>query len=246
MEMQNLDNPVPQPETRTNTLGLWKRISGVLWGGPKITFEDIIAFPKTFKIVMLLIVLNFALALPILSKIKEFTIWTVQHSPGAVNLPASAVDMAATWAVVVSLVGSVIGPLIMWLVMAGLLKLYNSFSGAKVSFNCLFTISAYSYLPVMMASVIRTVLIMLTPAQNLARVNTSLALLLPGDKIDRLYLILSQVDPFFIWSLALLVIGSSAAMKTTYKTTAVFIGVLWVVYVLALGLLTPLNKMGGF
>lgn len=87
---------------------------------------------------------------------------------------------------------------------------------------------------------------MVTPAQNFARVSTSLAILLPGDKIDRLYLILSQVDPFFIWSLGLLVIGVLVAMKTTYKNTAVFIGVLWIVYVLALGLLTPVNKIGGF
>ncbi len=245
MEIQSSNNTELQPETKTNTLGLWQRISGVLWGGPKITFEDIIASPNTLGIVALLLVLNFALALPVLSKIKESTIWTIQHSPGSVNLPAATVDMAVTWAVVVSLVGAVVGPLLMWLVIAGLLKLYNSFSGEKVPFKCLFTVTVYSYLPVMLASIIRTVLIMLTPAQNLARVNTSLALLLPGDKIDRLYLILSQIDPFFVWSLALLVIGGSVAMKTTYKNIAVFIGVLWIVYVLALGFLTPINKMAG-
>jgi hypothetical protein len=245
MEIQSSNNPELQPETKTNALGLWQRISGLLWGGPKITFEDIIASPNTLAIVALLLVLNFALVLPVLSKIKEFTIWTFQHSPGSVNLPAAAVDMAATWTVVASLAGSVIGPLIMWLVIAGILKLYNCFSGEKVPFKCLFTVTAYSYLPVMLATVIRTALVMFSPAQNFARVSTSLALLLPGDKIDRLYLILSQVDPFFIWSLALLVIGGSAAMKTTYKNLAVFIGVLWILYVLALGFLTPINKMAG-
>jgi len=246
MEIQNSDNPVPQLAAKSSATGLWQRISGVFWGGPKITFEDIIALPNTSGIVILLLVLNLVLVIPILPKIKEFTIWTMQNTPGAVDLPAAAVNMAATWAVAVSLAGAVVGPLLMWLVIAGLLKLFNSFSGEKVPFQCLFTVAAYSYLPVMLATVIRTALVMVTPAQNFARVSTSLAILLPGDKIDRLYLILSQVDLFFIWSLALLVIGGSVAMKTTYKNTAAFIGILWIVYVLALGLLTPVNKMGGF
>ncbi|NLI12925.1 Yip1 family protein [Pelotomaculum propionicicum] len=245
MEMQNSENPVPQPEAKSYAMGLWQRISGVLWGGPKIAFENIVALPNTSGIVILLLVLNLALVIPILPKIKEYTIWTIQNTPGAVDLPAAAVNMAATWAAAVSLAGSVAGPLLMWLVIAGLLKLFNTFSGEKAPFNCLFAVTAYSYLPVMLAGLIRTALIMTTPAQNFARVSTSLALLLPGDKIDRLYLILSQVDPFFIWSLALLVIGGSVAMKTAYKNTAMFIGVLWIVYVLALGFLTPINKIGG-
>lgn len=232
--------------TNNQAMGLWQRVSGILWSRPGKAFEDIAASPNTSGILVLLLALNVTLILPAIPKIRDFTIWTIQHSPGAADLPAAAVDMTATWAVVASLVGAVVGPLIMWLVIAGLLKLFNSFSGEKAPFKCLFAVAVYSYLPVMLASVIKTALIMSVPAQNLARVNTSLALLLSGDKIDRLYLVLTQVDPFFIWSLALLVIGGSVAMKTAYKNTAVFIGVLWIVYVLSLGFLTPIDKMGGF
>lgn len=239
MEIQNADNG--QPVAESKAMGLWQRIGGVFWSGPKAAFEDIVASPNAFGLVVLLLALNLALVIPLLSKIKEYTIWTMQNSPGALDLPAAAMDTVTTWAVVLSLSGAVAGPPLMWLVIAGILKLFNSFSGERTPFRCLFAVTAYAYLPVMLATAIKTVLIMATPAHNYARVSTSLALLLPGDKIDRLYLILSQVDPFVIWSLALLVVGGSVAMKTAYKSTAVFIGVLWLVYVLALGLLTPVN-----
>lgn len=246
MELQNSDQPVTQLASNNHAMGLWQRICGLFWRGPKITFDDIIAFPNTAGIVILLLVLNLALVIPVLPKIKEYAIWILQNSPDAGKLPAGAIDMTGTAAIVTSLAGAIAGPLLMWLVIAGLLKLFNSFTGEKTTFKCLFAVTVYSYLPVMLASVIKTALIMTTPAHNITRVSTSLALLLSGDKIDRLYMVLSQLDPFFIWSLALLVIGSSVAMKTAYQNTATFIGVLWVIYVLAFGLLTPLNQIGGF
>lgn len=246
MEMKDSEKPVLQASENSISTGLWQRVVGVLWGGPKKTLEDIIALPNTSGIVVLFLVIELLLAIPILPKIREYTVWLMQNSPGADKISASAVDMAGTAAVVTTLIGAVVGPLLMWLIVAGLLKLFNSFSGEKASFKCLFTVAAYAYLPLLLASVIRTALLMATPAQNFAKVSTSLALLLPGDKIDRLYIILSRIDPFNIWSLVLLVIGSSLAMKTTYKNTAVFLGVLWLVYVMAVGLLTPVNQMGRF
>jgi uncharacterized Tic20 family protein len=246
VEINGSEKPVQQASDNSVSTGVWQRVAGVLWGGPKKTFEDIIALPNTLGIVVITLVLGLLLAIPILPKIKEYTVWIIQNSPGADKMPASAIGMASTAAVATTLIGSVLGPLLMWLIVAGLLKFFNSFSGETAPFKSLFTIAAYSYLPLLLASVIRTSLIMVTPAQNFVKVSTSLALLLPGDRIDRLYIILSKIDPFSIWSLVLLVIGSSLAMKTTYKNTAVYLGGLWLIYVLATGLLTPIDKLSGF
>ncbi|KJS17605.1 MAG: hypothetical protein VR69_04620 [Peptococcaceae bacterium BRH_c4b] len=243
MDTQNFtDSEIKDPGNNGN-LNLWQRISGVLLGCPRKTFEDIAARPGVAGLAALLLSVNFILVLPVIPKIKELTLWTLQNAPDASKIPAEAISIATTTAVVMALVGSVLGPLIMWLIMAGLLKLFNAFTGEKAPFKTLFAVTVYAYLPLMLASVIKTVLIMSSPAQNMYKVSTGLALLLPGDKIDRFYMIMSQVDPFSLWGLVLLAVGSSVAMKVPAVKTGTYLGVLWVIFVLLAGLLTPLSKM---
>lgn len=215
-----------------------------MWGGPGKTFDDIIARPGAAAIVVLLLSINFILALPIIPKIKEYTLWNIQNNPAVSNMPAQAISMAPTMAVVGTLFNAILGPLIMWLIMAGLLKLYNVFSGEKAPFKTLFAVTVYAYLPLMLASIIHTALIMTSPAQNMEKISTSLALLLPGDQMDRLYLIMNQINPFFIWGLVLLAVGSSVVMKVPAVKTGTYVGVLWIIFVLIAGLLTPLPFTG--
>lgn len=238
MDTQNF---IPAGNEPSGTpLSLWQRIAGVLWGGPRAAFDNIIASPRPAGIMALLLALNLLLTLAILPKIKEFALWTIQHTP---DMPAEAMGIAAAGAVVVALVTALLGPLVMWLIIAGLLKLFNAFSGEKAPFKAIVAVAVYSGLPVMLGSIVKTVLIMATPAQNMAGVTTSLALLLSGEENGRLYMTLSQVDPFFIWSLGLLVLGASAAMKVPVKKVGVYLGVIWILYVLGMGLLSPLGKM---
>ncbi len=244
MDTQNFTDGEIKDSGNKGNLNLWQRISGVLWGGPGKTFEDIAARPGVAAIAVLLLSVNFMLTLPIIPKLKEFTLWTLQNSPEASNMPAQAISMAATGVVVGALAASVLGPLFIWLILAGLLKLFNAFTGEKAPFKTLFAVSIYASLPVTLASVIHTALIMTSPAQNMTRVSTSLTLLLPGDKIDRLYMILSQVDPFSVWGLVLLAVGSAVAMRVPAVKTGAYVGVLWVIYVLGMGLLSPLPPAG--
>lgn len=230
-------------EINTKPLNLWQRIAGILWGGPRKTFEDIIAAPKLTGIIILLLGISLILAVLMLPKIKEFTIATLQSMPNAAGMPASAVNAAVTTTMIAVLVGSIATPLITWLILAALLSLFNSFSGEKTSFKTFFNICVYSYLPVMIASIVKSGLIMSSPARNMRDISTSLALFLPVDKIgDRLYMFLLQIDPFLIWSLVLLALGSSLAMKVAFKKTAVYTGALWILYVLAMTFLVPLSK----
>lgn len=229
-------------DLNTKPLNLCQRITGILWGGPRKTFEDIIAAPKLAGIIIFLLGISLLLAVLMLPKIKEFTLETLQSLPNAAGMPASAASAAVTAAMVAVLAGSIAAPLITWVILAALLSLFNSFSGEKASFKTLFNICVYSYLPVMIASMVKAGLIISSPARNMRGISTSLALFLPGDKIDRLYMIFSQVDPFLIWSLVLLALGSSLAMKVAFKKTAVYLGALWVLYALAVAFLVPSSK----
>ena len=221
-------------EIISKPLNLWQRIVGILWGGPRKTFEDIIAAPKLTGIIILLLGISLLLAILVLPKMKEFTLLTLQNLPNAASMPASAASTAVTAATVAVLAGSIAAPLITWLILAALLSLFNSLTGGKASFKTLFSICVYSYLPVMIASIIKSGLIISSPARNMRDISTSLALFLPVVKIgDRLYMFLSQIDPFLIWSLVLLALGSSLAIKAAFKKTAVYIGALWVLYIIA-------------
>ncbi|MFA5385447.1 MAG: Yip1 family protein [Eubacteriales bacterium] len=226
-------------DLNSKPLNLWQRIAGILWGGPRKTFEDIIAAPKLTGIIILLLGISLLLAILILPKMKEFTLEIFQSMPNTAGMPASAASTAVTVAMVGVLAGSIAAPLIKWVILAALLSLFNSFTGGKASFKTLFSICVYSYLPVMIASIVKSGLIMSSPARNIRDISTSLALFLPVDKIgDRLYMFLSQIDPFNIWSLVLLALGSSLAMKVVFKKTAVYIGALWVLFIIAAVLLS--------
>lgn len=244
MDTQNLTGDgIKEPGDKGN-LNLWQKISGVLWGGPRETFEDIAARPGVAAIVILLTSVIFIFALPLMFKMKEFTIWSIQNNPAAASTPAHTVSMAATVAMVGTLVGAVLGPLIIWLIMAGLLKLFNAFTGENAPFKTLFAVTVYAYLPVMLASVIRAMLIMISPIQNIPKISTGLSMLLPGDHTGRLYVLLSQIDPFTIWGLVLLAVGSSVAMKVPAVKTGIYVGVLWVIFVLIAALITPSPAVG--
>lgn len=241
METQNFSDVETKKPGNEDSLNLRQRIYGVLLGGPRRAFEDIVARPRVTAIIVLLLSVQFLVALPIIPKIKEFTLWNMQNNPAIPDMPAQAVSMATTMAVVGLLANSVLLPPVMWLIMTLLLKIYNIFAGEKTPFRILFAVTVYSYLPLLLAFIIQAALIMTSPAQNMGKISTSLSLLLPGGQQDRLYMILAQIDPFSIWGLVLLAVGSSVAMKVPVAKTGIYLGILWIIYVLVIGLFAPLQ-----
>lgn len=236
MDTQNSTGVEIKETGNKGNLNLWRRISGVLWGGPRKTFEDIVARPGVVAMAALLLFLNFILVLPQIPKLKEYSLWLIQNNPATSEMAAQQISVGVTATVVAIVVGLVLGPLIMWLIMAGLLKLFNAFTGEKASFGTLFAVAVYAYLPLMLAMIIRSILYMNSPAQDYHKISTGLTLLFPGVE-GKLYNIIAQIDPFSIWGLVLLAVGSSVAMRLPTAKTGAYIGVLWIICVLAIGLL---------
>ncbi|MDI9467175.1 MAG: hypothetical protein QM343_04770, partial [Bacillota bacterium] len=78
--------------------------------------------------------------------------------------------------------------------------------------------------------VIATIMILMSPATHLEEVSTSLYLLFPPGSKGFAANIARQIDPFFLWSLVLMALGSSVISRARFKSYAIFLGVLWLLF----------------
>ncbi|MFZ5596553.1 MAG: YIP1 family protein [Bacillota bacterium] len=219
---------------------LFGGIFGVIWS-PSETLGRIVQKPDFLGAGGLFLLVSLLLTLPILSKLREAAALSLKNMPGV--LSPSQVDMALNIAVITAVIASVLMPAIMWLVIAALLKLFNAFTGEKATFKALFAVTVFSYLPLMIESVIKTVMIMLSPAEKISGITISPALLLPppGPIPGKFYVFLSQFDPFIIWSVLLTALGAAIAMKIPFFRTAFYLLGLWLLYVIGLTLVSGLG-----
>lgn len=221
-------------------ISLWKRIYGVLWGSPAKTLEGIAQEPRFWGLAGLITLLNLLLTIPTLPKTREVVILGMQSAPGQMKLTAAQIDTIANVAVYTTCILAVIGPVLIWIIIAALLKLFNAFTGEKASFNSLIGIAVFSYIPVFLNGIIQTPLKLAADAQNMSSITISPAIFLPpteGLYPDRLHVFLSQLDPFLMWAIVLMALGASIAMKVPFRRAAAYLGSLWLVLILAITLL---------
>jgi hypothetical protein len=214
-------------------MNAWKLLVSVLTS-PRQTFEDIVAHPHFAAGLTALCTLNLLITLLILPKVKAFTIWAfeqqaVQMPPGA----AVAKEMAATVAMVAAAFAAVAGPIFFSLLMAVLLFFFGYLVQNRAPFRTLFAVSVFAYVPATIASIVQSALIAFRPAENLKGVTTSLAMFLPEGAEGLLHRILSLIDPLGLWTLALVALGGAVAYKTGFCKAAVYLLILWVIYIAA-------------
>lgn len=217
-------------------MSLWKMMYGAVWGSPAKTLEYITQRPRFWGAFVLITVLNLLLTIPLLPKMREAALWGMQSIPGEMKLSAAQIDSYATIVTYAATAAAVLLPMLLWLVSAALLKLFNAFTGEKATFSALFAVSIFSYLPVMLDGIIKAPLVYTAQVQNMSRITISPAIFLtPSEGLSpgRAYTFLSQFDPFIIWTLIILALGGSIAMKVPFRKTAAYIASLWLVYILA-------------
>ncbi|HBV96527.1 MAG TPA: hypothetical protein DEF36_05745 [Desulfotomaculum sp.] len=207
-------------------MSLWKMMYGAVWGSPAKTLEHIIQRPRFWGAMGLITAINFLMTIPLLPKLREAAIWSMQSMPQEIRLPAAQMDSYATAITYAGAAGAVLLPILFWLAAAALLKLFNAFTGEKTSFSSLFAVSIFSYLPVVLDGIIKTPLTMAAQVQNMTRITISPAIFMtPSEGLSpgRAYTFLSQFDPFIIWTLIIMALGGSIAMKVPFRKTAIYI-----------------------
>ncbi|MDD3852486.1 MAG: YIP1 family protein [Syntrophomonadaceae bacterium] len=101
-------------------------------------------------------------------------------------------------------------------------------------FKRFLAVAVYAWIPVFVGNMLEKILIMLRVLdyEKTLSLWTSAAILLPSDKNSGfLFILLNNIDIFTIWGLGLLVAGGAAIMKKQTKELAVYIFILWFIYI---------------
>jgi len=137
-------------------------------------------------------------------------------------------DFMSGGAVIGAGAAAVVMPFVIWLVVALLFKFLNLFIGNEAPLKKLYAVAVISSIPTVIGTALRNILVFFSPAENYATVTTSAALVLPKGTTGPLFAVLSGIDPFYIWNLALLAVGGALVLKTTVRKTGIMVFIIWV------------------
>jgi len=201
---------------------------------PGKAFADIAQDPRILWPGLIIIVINLALTLLVMSETKVFTEQTLVASGASQDQIALAMKFVLPGAIG----GTIFALPLSWLVMAAILALYNQFSVGEARFKQLYTVALFAGIPSVIKTVISTGLIKTMGFKAALQVSTSLAIFWGNaDSTSFLYRLLEKIELFNIWGLILLILGGSIAMKKKPQGLALFLGGIWLVYVVVLALL---------
>jgi len=209
-----------------------KSIGGVLFNNPRNAFADIGQQPRWLPPLLIAMAVSLLCALASIPKIKEFSLYTLeQQAQAAPDLAAAAAaDMVVNAAIVGAVLAGLFSPVFFCLLYAGLLKIFNLFAGEPTQFRKFFAVTVYSYFPLLIATVIATGLILVSPATHLEEVSTSLYLLFPPGSKGFLASLARQIDPFYLWSLVLMALGASVASKAKFRSYVIYLLGIWLLF----------------
>lgn len=226
------DEAVIQEERRLNTV---QRLWGVVFN-PGETFRDIVARPYSLVAALAAIAVSLVATVLMLPKLQAFTAWQFEQMPAGTMSPEELAAMQEYGAMAVTggaIGGAIIVPVLIWLSWALALKFFNMFAGNRVSFRQLFAVAVYAYVPILLGGLLTAVMIVFSRAENLPYVTLSLAALFSGMEFGFAYTLLTRVDPFALWTIALLGIGGAQAMQVSARSTVGYLLLLWVLYAVA-------------
>lgn len=106
--------------------------------------------------------------------------------------------------------------------------LLNLIVRGEAKYMQLVTMVTFAMLPSTIGGLITAVLVYTTGATSITEISLSLGALV-ADKESMLYHLLSIVNPFSLWGLALYVIGSSVMMNRPRKTVGIWIIGVWLI-----------------
>ncbi|HBQ27537.1 MAG TPA: hypothetical protein DD791_14180 [Syntrophomonas sp.] len=219
-------------ELNTDTLSLGQRLSRI-FTSPSRVFVDLQRNHSWLAALLIISSISLVAALPLLSKMREFSIMQLQRMPDnpALSSP-EAINLVGTTAVIGTIAGALLMPLLFALIVALLLKLFNAFTGDKVQYRKLFAVCVYAYLPMLLSCLIALIIGLTTPVESFGNVSTTLYLFFPPDTFTFPAMLAARIDPFMLWSLYLAALGGAILMKSEVKKVGIYVFLIWLIYAL--------------
>ncbi len=203
-----------------------KRLFSVLTE-PGRVFKTVLEKPGYIGPALVIFAINVLLAAVLLPKARAATLWMVEHA--AVAMQPDVKALLPVMVTVATLLGAMVTPLVVWLVVAYLLKYYGNRLKNEQPLRTLLTVAVYGYLPILIGNLVATVIAVNTPVENFRRVTVSIAMFLPCTKTFT-YALLTRFNPFTWWSIVLWSIGGSLVFNRRPLNLGVYLFGLWLLY----------------
>lgn len=228
--MSEPDKPIRIPEG-AGSGGGWRMLVGVLFE-PGKSFAYLREHPH---IIAPYLTMSVASAVTGWLVAGRFAAAMLAAMPAGGQMPPGMAGGMATAVKAMSVLGAAVSPWIMGVVVAGVLALVGVFAGGEAGFKQIMSVAGYAYLPTsVIGGLVKGVLVAVSPAANpmqlMARAAgaTSAAVFLPPEQFGTLtYKLASLLDPFALWSLALLVVGYAAVSRFKTSKAAALIVPIW-------------------
>jgi hypothetical protein len=219
---------------------------------PKKAFADIVARPRWYAPIILLIIAALGFTYTYTTRIgwERYIRQTMENSSRAQSLTPeqreTQITQGAKFAPIFGYVGSIVGIPVTALVIAAVLLLTSKMIGASLNFKQMFAISAYGMLPGLIFTVLAIIVMFLKNPddfnlQNPLAFNLGALLAPPPNSGKFLYSFATSLDLFTFWNILLLATGITvASRKVTFSKALVAVVAPWVVWILVKGAWTSM------
>lgn len=224
------------PQTKSGI----QRVFGVLFD-PVATFADIARRPDILAPLLVLIVSSILSSVVIVPRMDFDSLIREQMSQQGREMSAEDMDRTVRIGVASAKVLAYAGPIlaiIVTAIIAGILLLAMRIMGGEGTFKQAFSVSLYGWMPYVVASIVGIIIVLvrntaISPEQASNLVMSNLGFLVDMKENPVAFALLSSIDIFTIWTLALFIIGFSFVSRFSRGKTAAIILTLWAMLVVA-------------
>jgi hypothetical protein len=235
--------PSPAPVTPEKPGGFFQNLIDVYFS-PREAFTRIVRSPAFVLPLVAYLVLVLGFTGIWMSKMDpvEFMKVQIEESGRADRIPAdqreAIIEQQARWMPIFAWVGGIVGTVVVFLVVAGvLLFVFRFFYASEVTFRQAVAIVSWTFFAVGLVTTPLTLLVLqlkgdwnINPQEA---VQAHLGLLLDKATAAKpLWALLSSIDAFSIWMVFLLAVGFGVASRKTTGSALWGVGICWALFVL--------------
>lgn len=232
----------------------FERIVGVLFS-PGETFADIARKPDILLPLIIFVIIGYASAAVMMPRMDFESVISKQRENMRKQQPKMSEQDLARFdriAVASTKVGGWLSPLlaiIFYVVVAAVFLFAFRVMGGEGTFLQAFSATLYSWIPLLIFSIISTIVILargtFDPLTTATLVKSNPAFLVDMNAQPVLFAFLASLDVFIIWTLVLMVFGFAAMAKVSRGKSAAIVASVYVVFVLLRMGLAALQAMMG-
>jgi len=242
MTMGSIESSPVQPVPTAPAKNSFERIVGVLFS-PAETFADIARKPDFLIPLLLIVAIGYAttfLTLPHL----DWDAATAQQAEAIKksrpNMTDSEVEQAQKMTKAFISVTMYVAPLlaVLWYLIVALI-LFGAFRlmAGSGTFKQAFSATLYAWIPLVLFGIVLTIVVVAQGTADPTTMGATAVKSNPAFLVDMkdqpvLFTLLSAIDAFTIWTIALLITGFAALSKQSWAKSAAIVVSLWVVLIL--------------